>query len=155
MSTMAVPELGARRYVTFSVAGMFCGIDVAQVQEVLRYQEMTPVALAPETIQGLINLRGQIVTAIDLRRRFHLPDRPEGRRPMNIVLRSDSGAVSLLVDEIGDVLEIDSQTQEEPPSSMDPQHRQVVDAVFKLEGRLLLALNTALVLNADADSVVG
>ncbi len=151
MSAAAMPHTGLRRYATFSVADMFCGIDVGQVQEVLKYQEMTPVPLAPEVIQGLINLRGQIVTAIDLRRRFRLPVRAEGQKPMNMVLRSDGGAVSLLVDEIGDVLELEGCEHEPPPSTMDPFHRDVVEAVFKLEGKLLLALDTAKVLSIEAE----
>src|SRR5215472_9170383 len=68
---------------------------------------MTQVPLAPEVVSGLINLRGQIVSAIDLRRRLRLEDRPQGQLPMNVVVRTDDGAVSLLVDEIGDVLEVE------------------------------------------------
>ena len=151
MSSAVTTQTGLRQFATFSVADMFCGIDVAQVQEVLKYQEMTPVPLAQETIQGLINLRGQIVTAIDLRRRFRLPGREEGRKPMNIVLRSEGGAVSLLVDEIGDVIEVDGSDHEPPPSTMDPFHREVVEAVFKLDSRLLLALDTAKVLSIDTE----
>jgi purine-binding chemotaxis protein CheW len=149
--TGATAEAPLRHYTTFTVAGLFCGIDVSQVQEVLKYQDMTPVPLAPETILGLINLRGQIVTAIDLRRRFRLPERDESERPMNIVLRSGGGAVSLLVDEIGDVLEVEGCEHEPPPSTMDALHREVVDAVFKLDGKLLLALNTDKVLNLEAE----
>ena len=130
---------------------MFCGIDVAQVQEVLKYQEMTPVPLAPDVIQGLINLRGQIVTAVDLRRRFRLPERAAGQKPMNMVLRCDGGAVSLLVDEIGDVIEVDGCEHEPPPSTMDAFHREVVEAVFKLDGKLLLALDTNKVLSGEAE----
>ena len=141
----------SKRYATFLVGDMFCGIEVEQVQEVLKHQDMTPVPLAPEVIQGLINLRGQIVTAIDLRRRFRLPIRPDGREPMNMVLRCDGGAVSLLVDEIGDVIEVQKRDQEPPPSTMDPFHREMVEAVFKLEGKLLLTLDTAKVLNIDAE----
>ena len=150
MSTPANARAESRRFATFSVADMFCGIDVAQVQEVLKYQEMTPVPLAPDVIQGLINLRGQIVTAVDLRRRFRLPERRADQKPMNMVLRCDGGAVSLLVDEIGDVIEVDSCEHEPPPSTMDPFHRDVIEAVFKLEGKLLLALDTNKVLTLDA-----
>jgi purine-binding chemotaxis protein CheW len=152
MSTATTAQTRPNRYVTFSVADMFCGIDVGQVQEVLRYQEMTPVPLAPEMVQGLINLRGQIVTAIDLRGRFRLPKRPDSQKPMNLVLRSDGGAVSLLVDEIGDVLEVDGCKHEAPPSTMDPFHRDVVDAVFMLDGKLLLTLDTTRVLSIDIES---
>ena len=151
MSATATPELGIRRYATFSVANMFCGIDVGQVQEVLKHQDMTPVPLAPGVIQGLINLRGQIVTAIDLRRRFRLPERMDGREAMNMVLRCDGGAVSLLVDSIGDVLEVDGCEHEPPPSTMDPFHRELVEAVFKLDGKLLLALDTAKVLKIEEE----
>src|SRR5713101_5367581 len=92
------------RLSTFFVADLFFGIDVLRVQEVLRYQAMTRVPKAPEVIEGLMNLRGQIVTAIDMRRLLHLPERPGNAQPMNVVIRTDDGAVSLLVDEIGDVL---------------------------------------------------
>jgi purine-binding chemotaxis protein CheW len=146
MSTATEP----RRFATFSVGEMFCGIDVEQVQEVLKYQEKTPVPLAPGVIQGLINLRGQIVTAVDLRRRFTLPERDADRKPMNMVLRSDGGAVSLLVDDIGDVIEVNGSEHEPPPSTMLPLHREVVEAVFKLDGKLLLALDTAKVLELEA-----
>ena len=150
-ASAAAAQQQPSRYVTFSVADMFCGIDVGQVQEVLRYQEMTPVPLAPDMVQGLINLRGQIVTAIDLRGRFRLPKRAESQMPMNLVLRSEGGAVSLLVDEIGDVLEVDGCKHEPPPSTMDPFHREVVDSVFMLDGKLLLTLDTAKVLSIDME----
>jgi purine-binding chemotaxis protein CheW len=144
--------VAARRFATFSVADMFCGIDVTQVQEVLKYQDMTPVPLAPDVIQGLINLRGQIVTAVDLRRRFRLPERVADQKPMNMVLRCDGGAVSLLVDQIGDVIEVDSSSHEPPPSTMDPFLREVVDAVFKLDGRLLLALDTTKLMQLEVEA---
>jgi purine-binding chemotaxis protein CheW len=152
MSTPVNAQAEPRRFATFSVADMFCGIDVGQVQEVLKYQEMTPLPLAPDVIQGLINLRGQIVTAVDLRRRFRLPERTLDRQPMNMVLRSDGGAVSLLVDEIGDVIEVDGCEHEPPPSTMDPFHRDVVEAVFKLDGKLLLALDTAKVMRLEGEA---
>ena len=93
-----------RQYCTFYLDGHYFGVDVLKVQEVIRYQEMTRVPLAPPVVRGLINLRGQIVTAIDLRRRLDLPDRPADQLPVNVVVQTDDGAVSLLVDEIGDVL---------------------------------------------------
>src|SRR5271166_2165306 len=95
------------QYCTFYVDGHYFGIDVLKVQEIIRYQEMTRVPLAPPVVQGLINLRGQIVTAIDLRRRLEMKDRPADQLPLNVVVQTDDGAVSLLVDEIGDVLQLD------------------------------------------------
>jgi len=131
----------SREYATFFVDGLFFGIDVLQVQEVLRYQEMTQVPLAPAVIEGLINLRGQIVTAIDMRRRLRLPARAGDHTPMNMVVRTEDGAVSLLVDEIGDVLDVDASTYERPPENLDPAARELIRGVYKLKDRLLLVLD--------------
>lgn len=101
------------QFCTFYLDGHFFGVPVQQVQEVIRYQEMTRVPLVPLVIRGLINLRGQIVTAIDLRRRLGMTERPAGQRPMNVVVRTVDGALSLLVDEIGDVIEVEEKTFEQ------------------------------------------
>jgi len=131
-----------KQFCTFFVNGLFFGIEVLKVQEVIRYQEMTRVPLAPATIQGLINLRGQIVTAIDLRRRLELPPREADQLPMNVVVRSEDGAVSLLVDEIGDVVEIQDDIYEQPPETLKGVARELVQGVYKLKERLLLILDT-------------
>lgn len=130
------------QFSTFLVADLFFGVDVLRVQEVLRFQQMTRVPQAPEVIEGLINLRGQIVTAIDMRRRLRLPPRANDQMPMNMVVRTEEGAVSLLVDEIGDVLDVDSATYERPPENLDPAARELIRGVYKLMGRLLLVLDT-------------
>ena len=132
----------SKQFCTFFVNGLFFGVEVLKVQEVIRYQEMTRVPLAPATIQGLINLRGQIVTAIDLRRRLELPPREADQLPMNVVVRSDDGAVSLLVDEIGDVVEIQDDIYEQPPETLKGVARELVQGVYKLKERLLLILDT-------------
>ncbi|MGA2739899.1 MAG: chemotaxis protein CheW [Bryobacteraceae bacterium] len=143
----------SREYATFFVDGLFFGIDVLQVQEVLRYQEMTQVPLAPAVIQGLINLRGQIVTAVDMRGRLKLRSRPDGQTPMNTVVRTKEGAaVSLLVDEIGDVVEVDSETFEPVPDSVDPAARDLLQGVYKLKGRLLLVLDTEKTIDIAANA---
>lgn len=129
------------QYSTFYVADLFFGVDVLHVQEVLRFQPMTPVPRAPEVIEGLINLRGQIVTAIDMRRRLHLPPRPRDQSPMNIVVRTADGAVSLLVDEIGDVMQLDASTYERPPANLNPAAREIIRGVYKLDDGLLLVLD--------------
>ncbi len=131
-----------RQFCTFFLDGLYFGIDVQKVQEVIRYQEMTRVPLAPRVVRGLINLRGQIVTAIDLRRRLQLADRPGGRLPMNVVVRSAEGAMSLLVDEIGDVVEAPEDTFERPPETLDGVAREVIRGAYKLKDRLLLLLDT-------------
>ena len=133
----------AKQYCSFSVADCCFGVDVQAVQEVIRYQEMTRVPLAPAAVTGLINLRGQIVTAIDLRRRLGLGDRPAGTLPMNVVIRTaEDGAVSLLVDEIGDVLQPGADTYEPPPGILTGPTRELVAGVHKLKDRLLLVLDT-------------
>ena len=132
----------AQQFCTFFVDGLYFGVDVQKVQEVIRYQNMTRVSLAPREVRGLINLRGQIVTAVDLRRRLSLSERPEDQLPMNVVVRNDDGVVSLLVDEIGDVLDVDEDTFEPPPETLDGIARELIRGAYKLEGRLLLELDT-------------
>jgi purine-binding chemotaxis protein CheW len=129
------------RFSTFFVADLFFGIDVLRVQEVLRCQPMTRVPKAPGVIEGLMNLRGQIVTAIDMRRLLHLPDRQGGAQPMNVVIRTDDGAVSLLVDEIGDVLGLENAAFELPPGNLESTARKLIRGVYKLDTKLLLVLD--------------
>lgn len=129
------------QFATFFVDGLFFGVEVLKVQEVIRYQEMTRVPLAPQMVQGLINLRGQIVTAIDLRRRLELPPLTSNQLPMNVVVRNEDGAVSLLVDTTGDVLEIHDDTYERPPETLSGVARELIKGVYKLNDRLLLVLD--------------
>jgi purine-binding chemotaxis protein CheW len=117
-------------------------VDVLKVQEIIRYQEMTRVPLAPPVVRGLINLRGQIVTAIDLRRRLDIKDRPAEELPVNVVVRTDDGAVSLLVDEIGDVLTVDVNAFERPPETLRGAGRDLIRGAYKLADHLLLILDT-------------
>lgn len=131
------------QYCTFILDDLLFGVEVKQVQEVIRFQEMTRVPLASNVVDGLINLRGQIVTALDLRRRLNLRDRPEGELPMNVVIRTDGDLVSLLVDEIGDVVETDESLFERPPDTLSGSARDLITGAYKLENRLLLVLDTA------------
>jgi len=126
---------------------------VQQVQEVIRYQEMTSVPLAPSAVSGLINLRGQIVTAIDLRCRLGLPLRENDELPMNVVVRDGDNAVSLLVDRIGDVVEVDDDLLESPPATVSDNVRSLIRGVYKLPDSLLLVLDTNEAL-AESDSLV-
>jgi len=133
--------MAEQQFCTFYLDGLFFGIEVEKVQEVIRHQAMTCVPLAPKLIGGLINLRGQIVTAIDLRLRLGLPERKADQLPMNVVARSEDGAVSLLVDEIGDVVEVQEDQFEDVPETLR-QGRELIRGVYKLPNRLLLVLNT-------------
>ena len=139
-----------KQFCTFFLDGLFFGVGVQKVQEVIRFQEMTRVPQAPPVVGGLINLRGQIVTALDLRRRLELREREASQRPMNVVVRTDDGVVSLLVDEIGDVVEVDQESFEPPPETLRGVARELVLGVYKLKDRLLLLLDTERVVNLDA-----
>lgn len=143
----------AQQFCTFFVDGQFFGVPVQQVQEVIRYQEMTRVPLVPPVIRGLINLRGQIVVAIDLRRRLNAADRSKDALPMNVVVRTADGAVSLLVDEIGDVLEVQDDTFEPPPETLKSASRELVLGVHKLPKHLLLILDTEKAVNGTESDV--
>ena len=142
-----------QQFCTFSIDRQFFAVPVQDVQEVIRYQEMTRVPLVPAVIRGLINLRGQIVVAYDLRRRLGYPQRPKGQKPMNVVVRADGETVSLLVDEIGDVIEVEESCAEQPPDTLRTEMRELVRGVYKLKEQLLLVLDTERTVNgtvADA-----
>ena len=134
-----------RQYCTFRLAQHLCGIEVLAVHEILRQQPMTRVPLAPPMVKGLINLRGQIITALDMRSRFGFPPRAEGAAPVNIVVdtSTDEGesAAALLVDEIGDVIDIDPANCESPPDTIHGAMRELIQSVCKLEKGLLLILD--------------
>jgi purine-binding chemotaxis protein CheW len=132
----------SKLYCSFLVGDLFVGVDVRIVQEMIRYQEMTRVQLAAREMSGLINLRGQIVPAIDLRRRLGLEDRKDGALPMNVVIRTTDGVISFLVDEIGDVLEVEPGQFEHPPETLSGTTRELIEGVYKLKDKLLLILNT-------------
>jgi len=127
---------------TFTLAGYFFGVDVGKVQEVIRYQEMTRVPLAKREIRGLINLRGQIVTAVDLRLLLGLEAFSPGDEPMNVIIRDEDGAVSFQVDEIGDVLEVEDSCFEYPPETLKGIARELIRGTYKLADRLCLVLDT-------------
>jgi purine-binding chemotaxis protein CheW len=126
---------------TFRVAGFAFGVDVARVREVIRYQECTRVPLASREVSGLMNLRGQILTTIDLRRRLDLPERGADDRPASVLVSAADGVVSLQVDQIDEVMEIDPSCVETAPASLPATVRGCLAGVCKLPGRLLLVLD--------------
>lgn len=132
----------SRQLCTFYLQQLLFGVEVKNVQEVIRYQQMTGIPLAPAVIAGLINLRGQIVTAIDLRHQLNLPPRGSDQRPMNVVIRREDGPISLLVDEIGDVMEVDEELFEAAPDTLQSHGREFIRGVYKLKDQLLLLLDT-------------
>lgn len=130
-----------KQFCTFHLGELFLGVEVQQVQEVIRWQDLTRVPLAPSMLRGLINLRGQIVTALDLRERFGMPPLQGEEQPTNIVVRTEDGPMSLLVDSIGDVLEVDDECADRAPENLPAIIRKATRGVYKLEGHLLLTLD--------------
>lgn len=130
-----------RQLCTFHVADLYLGIDVLSVQEILRARALAPVPLAPATIEGLLNLRGQIVTAIDLRCRLGFPPRAPDATPMFMIVRTVDGQVALIVDAVGDVLESSADTFEPPPDTVPEAVRRLIEGVHKLPDRLLHVLD--------------
>ena len=129
------------QYCSFALDGLTFGIPVERIQEIIRFQDVTAVPLVHPAVYGLINLRGQIVTAIDLRVRLGLPERGDDDRPMNIVISHDEEAISLLVDRIGDVVEVDDDDFESPPDTLDASSKALISGAYKLESSLLLVLD--------------
>ena len=137
----AAAAVPTTQLLSFELADHLYGIEVDQVQEVLRSQKVTRVPLHTDAIAGLINLRGEVVTAIDLRARLSLPARPEGQDAVNIVVRLRGESISLLVDSIADVLEVDDRSFEPVPDTLDGDVRDLLRGAYKTQGRLLLALD--------------
>jgi purine-binding chemotaxis protein CheW len=140
-STAAAPAATSGQLATFRLDGDLYGVEVEHVQEVLRSQNLTRVPLAPPAVAGLINLRGQVVTAIELRERLGRPPRPQGTDAVVIVVRLRGEAVSLLVDSIADVVDVEAGDFEAPPDTLDGQARELIRGAYKLDGQLLLALD--------------
>ena len=131
---------------TFHVGKYLFGVDVSLVQEIVRLQTITPVPLSGKDIAGLINLRGEVLTAVDLRARLGLPAPESKRDPINVVIRVDEEPVSLLVDEIGGVQEVSQVPFEATPTTVDAHVRHLLLGAYTLPDRLLLSLDARKVL---------
>ncbi len=142
-----------RQFCTFRLDSHLFGLDVQDVQEIIRQQSATRVPLAPPVVRGLINLRGQIVTVIDLRMRLGLEARVLERPAVNVVVRCAGSATSLMVDEIGDMVECEAASRENPPETLRGAIRELITAVYKLDGQLLLVLDTARTIDIAASMV--
>jgi purine-binding chemotaxis protein CheW len=130
-----------KRFCTFFLAGGYYGVEVDRVREIGRPQGLTRVPRAPAVVRGLMNLRGEIITALDLRRRLGLEEAAEGPAPRNVVVLAGGGLLGLLVDEIGDVLEPEAEAFEGPPETLRGAARELIRGTFKLPDRLLLVLD--------------
>jgi purine-binding chemotaxis protein CheW len=126
---------------TFDVDSLFIGIEISRIQEILRPQPVTPVPLASSAILGLMSLRGQIVPVINLAERLGVALQHGGTEAFNVLIRAEDGPVSLLVDRVGDVVEVSPDAFEPAPDTLRSALRPLIRGAYKLERRLLLALD--------------
>jgi len=131
----------SKQYATFWLGDGLYGIEVERVREVLRQQDITRVPLAPTTVAGLLNLRGQVVTTIDLRERLQLEPNEGEQEPMLVVVLVAGESIALLVDRIGGVVDVDDEQFEPPPDTLIGNVRELVRGAYKLEAQLLLGLD--------------
>ncbi|MBU7584240.1 MAG: purine-binding chemotaxis protein CheW [Nostoc sp. TH1S01] len=145
--------MAEQKLCTFWLNKTYFGIDVRHVQEVIRPQAITPVPLTPPDICGLINLRGQIITVIDLQQRLDMGQsamrniQPEAPQGFNIVVCSDQEVVSLVVDDVGDVLEFPQNTFQPPPASLKGRMREILAGAYPLAEGFLFVIDTEKILN--------
>jgi purine-binding chemotaxis protein CheW len=147
----SIAELGAsgtasgyrehRDYVTMTIADQMFGIPVLGVQDVLGPQSITRVPLAPPEVAGSLNLRGRIVTAIDVRLRLGFAKRDEQSRPMSVVVEHQGELYSLLVDRVGEVLNLDRKDCQRNPATLNRKIRDFSDGIYRLNDNLLVVLN--------------
>lgn len=137
------------QYATFRLNGELCAVDVLRVQEILWMHEMTPVPLAPGYVRGLINLRGQIVTVIDLGKRLMDRTIEISAESMNLVVKADDNIACLLVDEIGDVLDVDDTAMEPVLPTLKTINREYVRGIHKLENEILIVLEADRLIDPD------
>lgn len=137
-------------FVTMTIEDQLFGIPVLMVRDVLRSQKLRRVPLAPPEVAGALNLRGRIVTAIDVRRRLRMADRSEDKLGMSIVVDHNGELYSLIVDSVGEVLTLPADTHETMPATLDPVWKSVCVGVYRLEGKLLLVMDVSRLLDFDA-----
>lgn len=138
---------GNQDYVTMTIAEQLFGIPVLQVQDVLGHQKITRIPLAPPEVAGSLNLRGRIVTAIDVRLRLSLPARSKDRPGMSIVVDLRGELYSLMVDSVGEVLSLSNEDFERNPATLDPRWREVSTGIYRLNGQLMVVLDVPRLLN--------
>ena len=128
-------------YVTFKVEGQLFGIPVLRVQDILKPDRIAPVPLAPRAVKGSINLRGRIVTVIDVRIRLGLEPRDDIDESMGVTVEQDNDLYTLLVDKIGDVIGLSRDCYEKNPGTLDPLWREFSNGVFRLDEELMVVLD--------------
>lgn len=151
--SLLATDLGeTREFITMFVDNQLFGIPVLQVQDVLGPQKITKVPLSPREVAGSLNLRGRIVTAIDLRTRLNVPPREDGGKSMSVVADHNGEFYSLIVDQVGEVMALPASDYEKTPATLDPRWREVSDGVYRLKGKLLIVLDVNKLLTFDSES---
>jgi len=136
-----------RDYVTMSIGGQLFGIPVLKVQDVLGTQTITRVPLAPVEVAGSLNLRGRIVTAVDVLLRLGLPKRENEKSAMSVVVEHEGELYSLLVDSVGEVLSLETRDYQRNPPTLNPRLREFSDGIYRLNDSLLVVLSVPSLLN--------
>ncbi len=143
MSVAALPAAasGAAEYVTFRLADQWLGVPVTIVQEVLTAQRIARVPMAPDAVAGFLNLRGQIVTAVDLCTTLRLPAREPGQPFMNVVVQHEGELFAFMADDVGDVISVAHDAIEPPLATLDSRWRAVCTGIVRREHDLLVVMN--------------
>lgn len=148
---LSVVTTGSQDFVTIKLDGQTLGIPVLAVHDVLNAQQITTIPRSPDWVSGVLNLRGRIVTAIDLRRRLGLPPLEDGKKSMSVVVEHNEEPYSLQIDTVGEVLSLDDQLFERNPVTLDPRWREVSRGIYRLEGELLPILDVDRLLEFDTN----
>ncbi len=147
-----VDNNSSKDYLTIMISDQTFGIPVLQVQDVLREQEVTKIPLASPEVAGSLNLRGRIVTAIDVRRRLGLPAREENDHNMSVVVEHKDELFSLIIDSVGDVLTLDDKNFEKTPGTLEQTWRDISSGIFQLEDNLLVVMDVSSLLENISDT---
>tara|TARA_R110002124_G_scaffold64985_2_gene177872 strand:- start:693345 stop:693833 length:489 start_codon:yes stop_codon:yes gene_type:complete len=137
----------ANDFLTIYIAGQMFGIPVLQVQDVLGDLQVSKIPLAPPEVDGSLNLRGRIVTAINVRRCLGLENRQSEKAMMSVVVEHEEELYSLSIDDVGDVLGLLSEDYEASPATLDPKWRDVSQGIYRLDGKLLIVLDVPKLIN--------
>lgn len=151
-STDLIKGDGLEDYVTFKIADQLFGIPVLKVQDILMPDHIAFIPLAPKEVAGSINLRGRIVTVIDVRVRLGLPKRSDDGQSMGVTVEHANDLYSLLVDNVGEVLSLDEKNYERSPSTLDPIWREFSSGVYRLDGILMVVLDVDRMLDIQSGS---
>jgi len=148
MDTLDDRRKEATEYLTVMIGDQVFGIPVLQIEDVLGPQKVTRVPLAPPEVSGSLNLRGRIVTAINVRKRLGLPDNEKSAKAMSVVVEHEGELFSLVIDQVGDVLALTSDTYENNPATLNPTWRDISAGIYRLEDKLLIIIDVPKLLDS-------